>query len=129
MRLRDLGNTVIVVNTAKTRSDWRTISSTSVRGRCPRRAGGCPGSYADILAVPESITGQHLSGALQIDNTPVERRADTQALAQAQGCQRQQPRTSIWRFRRDALWLSPGSGSGKSTLINRHPASQIAATS
>ena len=129
MRLRDLGNTVIVVE-----HDEDAIRLADHIVDIGPRAGVhggqvvAQGSYADILAVPESITGQYLSGALQID-TPVERRKPTpKHWLKLKGASGNNLKNVDLEIPAGCFVAVTGvSGSGKSTLIN-DTLHQIAAT-
>jgi excinuclease ABC subunit A len=128
--LRDLGNTVLVVE-----HDEDTMRSADYLldlGPGAGKRGGlvmASGTPAEVMANPNSITGQYLSGKLDIVTRPTRRRPD--------GTQDNAPRplTGNWLSVQDATShnlrnvtahfplsvmtvVSGVSGSGKSTLVN-----------
>jgi excinuclease ABC subunit A len=129
MRLRDLGNTVIVVE-----HDEDAIRLADHIVDIGPRAGVhggrvvAQGSYDDILAAPESITGKYLSGALQI-LTPVERRKPApKRWLKLKGASGNNLKNVDLEIPAGCFVAVTGvSGSGKSTLIN-DTLHQIAAT-
>ena len=118
--LRDLGNTVIVVE-----HDEETIRSADHVvdiGPGPGVHGGhvvAQGSVEDIMAVPDSITGQFLSGKRRIE-VPVERRnpADGRWLT-FKGCSENNLKRIDVSIPLGVFTCVTGvSGSGKSSLVN-----------
>ncbi len=120
VRLRDLGNTVIVVE-----HDEEAIASADhVVDLGPGAGvhGGrvvAQGTPRDIEGNPDSITGQYLSGALQIA-VPESRRRSRRPRAARGRSQRQQPARAVTvDFPIGLMTCVTGvSGSGKSTLVN-----------
>ncbi|MFO1496529.1 MAG: excinuclease ABC subunit UvrA [Lysobacterales bacterium] len=120
IRLRDLGNTVIVVE-----HDEDAIRLADHIVDIGPRAGVhggrvvAQGSYAEVLQAPESITAQYLSGTLRID-CPSERRAPEPdrwlRLIGARGNNLQNVTLEIPAG--CFVCVTGVSGSGKSTLIN-----------
>ena len=118
--LRDLGNTVIVVE-----HDEETIRNADHVvdiGPGPGVHGGhvvAQGSVEDIMAVPDSITGQFLSGKRRIE-VPVERRkpADGRWLT-FKGCSENNLKHIDVSIPLGVFTCVTGvSGSGKSSLVN-----------
>ena len=118
-RLRDIGNTVLVVE-----HDRETIESADwVLDLGPGAGvkGGeviAEGTPAQIRANPQSITGQYLSGAMEIP-VPKKRRPKPDRFIQLEGAQGNNLKNisvniPLGRF----VCITGVSGSGKSTLIN-----------
>jgi excinuclease ABC subunit A len=118
-RLRDLGNTVIVVE-----HDEETIRRADFvvdLGPGAGNAGGqlvAIGPPSEIEANPESLTGKYLSGAEAIP-VPEHRRSPNGKALTLLGCEANNLRDLDVRIPLGTLTLVTGvSGSGKSTLVN-----------
>ena len=116
--LRDLGNTVIVVE-----HDEDTIRSADYVvdiGPGAGVAGGhvvAQGSPADIAACPESITGQYLSGARSIP-VPAKRRNPKRGAIKLKGAKANNLKNVNVQVEIGTLTVVAGvSGSGKSSLV------------
>jgi excinuclease ABC subunit A len=119
VRLRDLGNTVLVVE-----HDEETIRHADYvldLGPGAGRLGGyvvAQGTPADIMACPESLTGRYLSGASGILHRP-EPRPLTGRWITVNGAREHNLQDLTIRIPLGVMTVVTGvSGSGKSTLIN-----------
>ena len=119
-RLRDLGNTVIVVE-----HDEDAIRSADFivdMGPGAGVHGGevvAAGTLADVLAAPRSLTGQYLSGARRIEVPEQRRSAARERWLQLDGARGNNLREVTLRVPVGLFTCVTGvSGSGKSTLIN-----------
>ncbi|MBT3464050.1 excinuclease ABC subunit UvrA [archaeon] len=117
-RLRDLGNTIIVVE-----HDEETMAKADHivdLGPAAGVHGGeivAQGNIKDIMKSKKSLTGQYLSGKLKID-TPKERRTSDKFI-NIYGAEENNLKNIDVKIPQNILTLITGvSGSGKSTLIN-----------
>jgi excinuclease ABC subunit A len=118
-RLRDLGNTVLVVE-----HDEETIRAADYvidLGPGAGEHGGhvvAVGTPDEVMAVPSSLTGQYLSGALQI-TVPAQRRKGSGVFVTIHNPREHNLKGGAIRIPLGTFTCVTGvSGSGKSTLVN-----------
>jgi excinuclease ABC subunit A len=120
VHLRDLGNTVIVVEHDE--DAIRQADYVVDIGPGAGVHGGeivAQGSVAEIEAVPRSLTGQYLSGALRIDPPRQRGRFDPKRVLRVVGASGNNLKKVTAEFPIGLLTCVTGvSGSGKSTLVN-----------
>ncbi|MDH5824162.1 excinuclease ABC subunit UvrA [Luteimonas sp. RD2P54] len=119
-RLRDLGNTVIVVEHDE--DAIRLADHIVDIGPGAGVHGGevvAQGDYADILEAPRSLTGQYLSGKRRIEVPPKRNRANAKMLLKLRGASGNNLQDVDLTIPAGLFTAITGvSGSGKSTLIN-----------
>jgi len=120
VRLRDLGNTVIVVEHDE--DAIRAADHIVDIGPAAGVHGGeivAQGSYADVLSVERSITGQFLSGKRRIEVPAQRHQPDPKRMLRVLGASGNNLRDVDLEIPAGCLVCITGvSGSGKSTLIN-----------
>ncbi len=120
VRLRDLGNTLIVVEhdeeTIRT-ADWVVDIGPGAGEHGGRIV--VSGPVADLMDSKESLTGAYLSGRLAIGAPLVRRPVDTKRALRVEGASEHNLRDVSVSFPLGCLVAVTGvSGSGKSTLVN-----------
>ncbi len=120
VRLRDLGNTLIVVEhdeeTIRT-ADWVVDIGPGAGEHGGRIV--VSGPIADLMTSKESLTGAYLSGRLAIEAPMVRRPTDPKRVLRVEGASEHNLRNVSVSFPLGCLVAVTGvSGSGKSTLVN-----------
>jgi excinuclease ABC subunit A len=124
--LRDLGNTVVVVEHDEMM--MREADYIIDMGPLASHLGGevvAAGTYSEILKDKMSLTGQYLSGALEIEVPPVKRKPHGKI--RIEGCRQNNLKDVSVDFPLNVLCVVTGvSGSGKTTLVKQtlYPALQ-----
>ena len=119
VRLRDLGNTVLVVEHDE--EAIRLADYVVDMGPGAGVHGGqvvASGTPADVMANPASLTGQYLSGALEIAVPPLRRKAKKDRFIRVENATGNNLRDVTVKFPLGVLTCVTGvSGGGKSTLV------------
>jgi len=124
--LRDLGNTVVVVEHDEMM--MREADHIIDMGPFASHLGGeviAEGTYAQILKNKKSLTGQYLSGQMQIDIPAIKRKGN--GAIRIEGCKQNNLKNVDVSFPLNLLCVVTGvSGSGKTTLVKQtlYPALQ-----
>ncbi|HEY3520835.1 MAG TPA: excinuclease ABC subunit UvrA, partial [Rhodanobacteraceae bacterium] len=131
VRLRDLGNTVLVVEHDE--DAIRAADHILDIGPGAGVHGGeivAQGSLKDVLTAPRSLTGQYLSGKLAIETPKLRRQPDPKKVMTLHGARGNNLQNVDLEIPAGLFTCITGvSGSGKSTLINdtlfRHAAAEL----
>ena len=117
--LRDMGNTVVVVEHDE--DTMRAADHVIDFGPGPGVRGGtvvAAGTVADVIGVPESVTGRYLAGDLRIEIPPTRRPIGARQLSIRGAAHNNLKRIDVQIPLGALVCITGVSGSGKSSLVN-----------